>query len=75
MFAPGLLGGLLFSKNGLGAGNVTARGTRSVLVLPSCCVAFCMRRPKWAFCSDLISASEAGHVLLAQFSSFGHVFS
>src|SRR6056300_1680313 len=31
---------------------------RKVAVLLSCCVAFCIRRPKWAFCSDLISCSK-----------------
>src|SRR5690606_18521019 len=34
------------------------RVSPSVAVLLSCCVAFCMRRPKWAFCSDFTSASR-----------------
>src|SRR6187551_3116641 len=34
---------------------MSRRAERSVAVLVSCCVAFCMRRPKWAFCSSLTS--------------------
>src|SRR4051812_37381502 len=34
---------------------MSRRVTRSVEVFDSCCVAFCMRRPKWAFCSSLTS--------------------
>src|SRR5690606_5805424 len=34
------------------------RVSPSVAVLLSCCVAVCMRRPKWAFCSDSTSASR-----------------
>src|SRR6478609_5434409 len=36
---------------------MSRRVLRSVPVLVSCCVAFCMRRPKWAFCRDFTSAS------------------
>src|SRR3954471_16463746 len=36
---------------------MSRRVERSVAVLLSCCVAFCMRRPKWAFCRLFTSAS------------------
>ena len=48
MFAPYLAAAACFQQDGLGASDVTTR-VRSVAVLLSCCVAFCMRRLKWAF--------------------------
>src|SRR5690606_29552561 len=46
-----------FSAKMVLARAMARRVSPSVAVLLSCWVAFCMRRPKWAFCSDLISAS------------------
>jgi hypothetical protein len=59
-----------FSARMVLARAMSRRVTAQRGVLLSCCVAFCMRRPKWAFCSSLDLGFQAGDVLLAQFSSF-----
>src|SRR4051794_2115241 len=43
---------------------MSRRVTRSVPVLVSCCVAFCMRSPKWARCRSFTSVSRAATSLL-----------
>src|SRR3990167_3445737 len=47
-----------FSARMVLARAIARRVSPSVALLLSCCVAFCMRRPKWAFCSDFTSASR-----------------
>src|SRR3954468_116107 len=43
---------------------MSRRVTRSVPVLVSCCVAFCMRSPKWARCRSFTSVSRPATSLL-----------
>eukprot|EP01136_Pigoraptor_vietnamica_P039377 Opistho-1_new@10071 len=47
-----------FSARMVLARAIERRVSPSTALLLSCCVAFCIRRPKWAFCRDFTSASR-----------------